>query len=118
MSDLLKEKAFAFAVRVVRLAEYLQKEKKEFILSKKISDSGVNVGLFIEEARQGDDRNEFRLKYSVANKEAFKSNYLLHVIHGSGYITEDQFNSLLFDCEELQKMLSSALKTVGRPSTT
>ena len=114
MSDPLREKAFAFAVRVVRLAEYLQKEKKEFILSKKISDSGVNIGLFIEEARQGDDRQEFRSKYSVANKEAFKNNYLLRFIHGSGCITEEQFNSLLFDCEELQKMLTSALNKVRR----
>lgn len=110
MSDPLKDKAFAFALRIVKLADYLQKEKKEFSLSKKILDSGVNIGLFIEEARQGEDRNEFRQKYSIANKEAFKSNYLLQLIHGGGLITDEQSRSLLVDCEELQKMLISAIK--------
>jgi four helix bundle protein len=112
MSDPLKEKAFAFALRIVKLADYLQKERKEFSLSKKILDSGVNIGLFIEEARQGSDRDDFRAKYSLANKEAFKSNYLLRLIHGGNFISADQFNSLIADCEELQKMLISALKTV------
>ena len=114
MSDPLKEKSFSFALRVVRLAEYLQHEKKEFTVSKKILDSGVNVGLFIEEARQGSDRADLLQKYTVANKEAFKTNYLLRLIHGGDFITEEQFRSLLDDCEELQKMLISAIKTVRR----
>jgi len=114
MSDPLKDKAFAFALRIVKLAEYLQREKKEFSLSKKILDSGVNIGLFIEEARQGEDRADFRQKYSLANKEAFKSNYLLRLIYADRLITDEQFQSLLSDCEELQKMLISAIKTVRK----
>lgn len=54
MSDPLKEKSFAFALRITNLAEYMQKEMREFTLSRKILDSGVNIGLFIEEARQGE----------------------------------------------------------------
>ena len=114
MSDPLRDKAFAFALRIIRLAEYLQKDRKEFSLSRKILDSGVNIGLFIEEARQGDDRSDFRLKYSLANKEAFKSNYLIRLLGGGGYITDDQLQSLIGDCEELQKMLVSALKTLSK----
>ena len=111
MSDPLRDKAFAFALRVMKLAEYLQKEKKEFTISKKVLDSGVNIGLFIEEARQGENRADFLQKYSVANKEAFKTNYLLRLINKGGLITDEQGRSLLDDCEELQKMLVSALKT-------
>ena len=114
MSDPLKDKAFAFALRIVKLAEYLQREKKEFSLSKKILDSGVNIGLFIEEARQGEDRADFRQKYSLANKESFKSNYLLRLIQAGSFITDEQFRSLLNDCGELQKMLISAIKTVRK----
>ncbi len=114
MSDPLREKAFAFALRIVRLAEYLQKEKKEFTLSRKVLDSGVNIGLFIEEARQGEDRAEFRQKYSIANREAFKTNYLLRIIHGGRFTSDEQPRSLLDDCEELQKMLVRAIKTTRR----
>lgn len=112
MSDPLREKSFSFALRVVRLSEYLQQEKKEFTISRKVLDAGVNIGLFIEEARQGEDRSDFRQKYSIANKEAFKTNYLLRLINGDGFITDEQVRSLIADCEELQKMLISAIKTV------
>jgi four helix bundle protein len=57
--DLLQKKAYDFALRIVRLSEYLQNEKKEFILSKKVLDSGTNIGLLIEEGKQGDSRPEF-----------------------------------------------------------
>ena len=112
MEDPLKDKAFSFALRIIKLADFLQKERKEFSLSRKILDSGVNIGLFIEEARQGEDRIDFRQKYSLANKEAFKSNYLIRLLNAGGYITDEQFDSLISDCEELQKMLVSALKTL------
>lgn len=110
MGDPLKEKSFAFALRTTNLAVYMQKEKRELTLSRKILDSGVNIGLFIEEARQGEDRADFRQKYSLANKEAFKANFLLRLLNQSGFLTEEQFASIIFDCEELQKMLISALK--------
>lgn len=111
MSELIREKAYKFALRVVRLSEYLNNEKREFVLSRKILDSGVNISLFIEEGRQGDDRSEFILKYSLANKEAFKSNILLRILRDTDFITESEAGSLLRDCEELQKLLISSLKT-------
>jgi len=111
MSDALKEKSFAFAVRVLRLSEFLNNEKKEFVISRKILDSGANIGLLIEEGRQGENRADFAQKYSVANKEAFKTNFLLRLLKETGYINESQAESLLLDREELQKMLISALTT-------
>ena len=72
MDDPLREKSYAFARRIVKLSEYLHKERHEYVLSRKILDSGTNIGLFIEEGKQGFDRDDFRLKYSVANKEASK----------------------------------------------
>lgn len=111
MSELIRDKAYKFALRIVRVSEYLNNEKREFVLSRKVLDSGVNIGLFVEEGRQGDDRSEFILKYSLANKEAFKSNMLLRLLRDSEFISEDLAGSLLKDCEELQKLLISSLKT-------
>lgn len=111
MADPLREKAFAFALRIVHVVKYLHDVKREFSLSKKLLDAGVNIGLFIEEARQGFDRADFILKYSLANKEAFKSNYLLRLLRGGEYLSDEESQSLLADCEELQRMLISALKT-------
>ena len=80
MTDILQEKSYKFALRIVRLSHFLNHEKREFVLSKKILDTGTNIGLFIEEGKQGVDRDDFRLRYSVANKEAFKTNFLLRLI--------------------------------------
>jgi four helix bundle protein len=79
---------------------------------RKILDSGVNISLFIEEGRQGENRLDFQQKYSIANKEAFKTNLLLRLLRDGGFVNDVQAQSLLVDCEELQKMLISAIKTV------
>ena len=112
--DRLREKAYNFALRIVRLSEYLNIEKKEFILSRKILDSGTNIGLLIEEGKQGQNRPDFIQKYSVANKEAFKTNFLLRLLRDSDKISLLQSHSLLADCEELQKMLIASRKTARK----
>lgn len=111
MSDPLKEKSYAFSLRMVKLSELLHDQKKEFVLSRKILDAGVNISLFIEEARQGENRNDFLQKYSLANKEAFKANLLLRLLRDGGFVGAAHAESMLDNCEELQKMLISALKT-------
>lgn len=109
--SILQEKSYKFALRIVKLSQYLNDEKHEFVLSKKILDSGISVGVLIEEAKQGEDRADFSQKLSIANKEAFKTNFWLRLLRDGGFLSEKQAQSLLDDCEELQKMLISSLKT-------
>ena len=110
-SSILLEKSYAFALRIVRLCEYLTRERKEFVLSRKVLDTGTAIGEFIEEARQGEDRAEFGQRLGLAAKAAFKTNYWLRLLRDVGKITEDEASSMLFDCEELQKMLIASRKT-------
>ena len=114
MSDVLQEKSYKFALRIVKLSQFLNDEKKEFVLSKKVLDSGTNVGILIEEGKQGENRPDFLQKYSVANKEAFKTNFILRLLRDGEFLTKTQAESLLYDCEELQKMLVATLKTVRK----
>ena len=114
MKDILKEKSYQFALRVVRLSRHLQEKKHEFVLSRKVLDSGTNIGLFIEEGKQGIDTADFLLKYSVANKEAFKTNFLLRLLRDGEYLSDAGARSMLDDCEELQKMLVATLKTLRK----
>jgi four helix bundle protein len=112
--DILQEKAYAFALRIVKLCEYLNNEKKEFILSKKLLDSAANIGLLIEEGKQGENRPDFIQKFAIANKEAFKSHFLLRLIRDSKYITATQAESVLHDCGELQALLITSLRTARK----
>jgi len=112
MSDsILQEKSYKFALRIVKLSQYLNDEKHEFVLSKKILDSGTSIAVLVEEARQGENRSDFAQKLSVANKEAFKTNFWLRLLRDGNFLSEKQAESLLADCEELQKMLIASLKT-------
>lgn len=112
--DILQEKAYRFALRIVRLSEYLNNEKKEFILSRKILDSGTNIGLFIEEGKQGENRADFIQKYVVANKEAFRTHFLIRVVRDCDFIGRSLAESLLSDCGELQGLLITSVRTARK----
>jgi four helix bundle protein len=109
--SILQEKSYKFALRIVKLSQFLNDEKHEFVLSKKILDSGTSIGVLVEEAKQGENRADFSQKLSVANKEAFKTNFWLRLLRDGGFLSEKQSQSLLDDCEELQKMLISSIKS-------
>ncbi len=115
-SSVLLEKSYAFAIRIVRLSEYLTRDKKEFVLSRKVLDSGTAIGALVEEARQGEDRTEFSQRLGVAAKEAFKTNYWIRLLRDIDQISADQASSILSDCEELQKMLIASRKTTRNAS--
>ena len=88
MKDVLQEKSYKFALRILKLGKYLHDKRREFVISRKILDSGTNIGLLIEEGKQGENRADFLQKYSVANKEAFKTNFLLRLIRDSKLIVK------------------------------
>jgi four helix bundle protein len=73
--------------------------------------SGTNITLLVEEGKQGEDRADFIQKYSVANKEAFKSNLILRLLHDSGFLNDAESESILGDCGELQGILITSLRT-------
>jgi four helix bundle protein len=68
--NVIKTKSFAFALRVVKLAQYLQKEKQEYVLSKQVLRSGTSVGALVREAEHAQSKADFISKMSIALKEA------------------------------------------------
>lgn len=109
--SILVDKSYTFALRIVRLSKHLNDSKKEFILSRKVLDSGTAIAALVEEARQGEDRSDFSMRLGLAAKEAFKTNYWLRLLRDSDHITDDEASSMLADCLELQKMLIASRKT-------
>jgi len=110
-TNVLKEKSYAFAVRMIKLYQHLAAERKEFVLSKQVLRSGTSIGANIEEAYQGESRSDFIHKLSIANKEAFETHYWLRLLRDGVILDENIARSLLDECDELQRMLVSAIKT-------
>ena len=111
MHNAIDEKSFYFAVRIVKFCKYLQENKKEYILSKQLMRSGTSIGANITESQQAQSRADFVSKLSIALKEAVETNYWIRVLYASEYITEAEYFSVIADCRELEKMLTSIIKT-------
>lgn len=109
--NIVREKSFAFAVRVVKLYQFLSSEKKEFVLSKQILRSGTSVGANVEEADNAISKKDFSSKISIAYKEAKETHYWLRLLNETKYIDQKQFDSLINDCNEICKLLFAILKT-------
>ena len=103
--NIVQEKSFAFAVRIVKLYKYLVEEKKEYTLSKQILRSGTSVGANIEEALGGYSKKDFRAKMSISYKEIRETKYWLRLFKETSFISEEMFQSLYLDAEELAKIL-------------
>ena len=109
--NILQEKSFAFAVRIVKLYKFLCEEQKEYVLSKQILRSGTSIGANIEEGIAGQSDKDFLSKFSISYKEARETVYWLKLFFATDYLTKEQSDSLICDAEELCKILSKIIIT-------
>jgi four helix bundle protein len=114
--SVLKDKSYNFALRIVKLNRYLNEEKKEYVLSKQILRCGTSIGANIVEGNRAESSAEFIHKLSISLKESFETEYWLNLLKDSEYISAKQAESLILDCNELQKMLISSIKTAKKNS--
>ncbi|KAF2518604.1 four helix bundle protein [Flavobacterium salilacus subsp. salilacus] len=109
--NVIQQKSYVFAIRIVKLYKYLVEDHKEFVLSKQLLRSGTSIGANVEEAIGGQSRKDFASKLAIAYKEGRETHYWLRLLH-TGYLNESQFNSLIANAEELLKIMGSIQKTI------
>ncbi len=109
--NVVKVKSFAFAVRVVKLARFLQTEKREFVISKQVVRSGTAIGAMVREAEHAESKADFIHKMSIALKEANETLYWLELLQASEYLDRTGYESIAADSEELLRLLVAIVKT-------
>ena len=109
--NVIKTKSFDFAVRIVRLYQFLVTEKKEFILSKQFLRSGTSVGAMVREAEHAESKSDFKHKMAIAQKEINESIYWLELIRETDYLSKIEFKSLNSDAVEIIKLLTTIIKS-------
>lgn len=107
----VKDKSFAFALRIVKLYQYLSEQKREYVLSKQLLRSGTAVGALICEAEQAESKADFIHKMAIALKEANETVYWLELLNQSDYIDQKGYESIKPDAVELLKLLTSIIKS-------
>jgi four helix bundle protein len=109
--NVVKVKSFAFAVRVVKLYQFLCEQKKEFVLSKQLLRSGTSVGAMVREAEHTETKNDFKHKMGIAQKEINEAIYWLELLKETDYLTHEQFESINNDSVEIIKLITAIIKS-------
>ncbi len=109
--NIVADKSFHFAVRIVNVFKYLSAEKEEHVLSQQLLRSGTSIGANIAEAECAVSRNDFIAKLYIAFKESAETLFWLRLLHETQYLSDGQYESLAKDCNELKALLSSITKT-------
>jgi four helix bundle protein len=109
--NVVKKKSFAFAVRVVKLYQYLCEQKKEFVLSKQLLRSGTSVGAMVREAEHAESKADFKHKLGIAQKEINESIYWLELLNETDYLTKEQIEQIINDAVEIIKLITAILKS-------
>ncbi len=109
--NVIKQKSFEFAIRIVKLYQYLQNEKKEYVLSKQLLRSGTSVGAMVREAEYSESKLDFIHKLAIAQKEINESLYWIELLKGTNYLNEKEFISINDDAVEIIKMITSIIKS-------
>ncbi len=109
--NVIKNRSFTFALRIVKAYQFLCDQKKEYVLSKQMLRSGTAIGAMIREAEQAENSADFVHKMAIALKEANETEYWIDLLAQSSYLDEIAFNSLKIDLTEILKLLISIIKT-------
>jgi four helix bundle protein len=112
--NIAKIKSKKFAIRIVKLYKHLCDEKKEFVLSKQILRSGTSIGANLYESEYGISKKDFLMKVYISLKECSETIYWLELLFETGYILENEFNSINNDAVELLKILTATTKTTSQ----
>ena len=111
--NLLQQKSYAFAVRIVKMCQFLTDTKKEFVLSKQVLRSGTSIGANVEEALGDQSKADFVCKMSITYKEARETGYWLRLLKDTAYLTEAEFDSIHAESDELCRIISK-IKTTSK----
>ena len=103
--SIIESKSFDFAVRIVKLYQYLCEEKKEYILSKQLLRCGTSIGANVSEAQRGQSKPDFYSKMAIALKEANETYYWIRLMHSTEYLSDKEYSSLDSDINEIISIL-------------
>lgn len=111
--SLVFDKSRVFALRIIKLYNYLKSERGEYVLSKQLLRSGTSIGANIAEAEYAITKKDFLSKIYISLKEASEIKYWLDLLHDADLLSNKEHSSIVADCEELLKLLTSIAKTTS-----
>ncbi len=115
--NLTYNRSLDFAVRIVRLCNYLQEEKRECTMSKQLLRCGTSIGANYSEAIGAESNDDFIHKCSISLKESNETKYWLTLLHRTGFLTDTEYDSIILDCQEIRAILAAIIKRCKQKRT-
>jgi four helix bundle protein len=112
--NVVQQKSYAFAVRIVKLCRHLAATRREHVLSKQVLRAGTSIGANVEEAIGAQSTADFLARMSIAYKEARETLYWLRLLRDTDYLTRSEFDSIHPGAEELCRIIASIQTTTKR----
>ena len=103
-------KSLDFAVRIVRLCNYLQDDKHEYLMSKQLLRCGTSIGANYSEAVGAESNDDFIHKCSISLKESNETKYWLTLLYKTGLLTDKEYNSVIGECQEIRAILAAIIQ--------
>ena len=110
-NNVIVNKTFSFAVRIVKLYKHITAEKNEYVLSKQLLRCGTGIGANVAEGEKAQSKADFYSKMSIALKEANETAYWLRLLYSTEYLTEKQFTNISSDVDEIIALLTAICKS-------
>jgi len=106
--NIIVEKSFQFALKIVLYCELLE-ENKKYVIGRQLLRSGTSIGANVREAQNAESKPDFIHKIRLAAKEADETEYWLLLCKNTP--TYPFNNQLLNDVQEILKILSKILSS-------
>lgn len=107
MENLIENKSFDFAIRIVKLYKHLSKDKDTVVLAKQLLRCGTSVGANVSEAQRAQSRADFHAKMTIALKEANETHYWLRLLYKTDFLSAKEFESIEPDIKDIIAILTS-----------
>ena len=111
MKNTIQNISYTFALRIVKLCNHLQKNKREIVMSKQLLRCGTSIGANVAESKHAQSRADFISKLTIALKEAAETDYWLRLLYDAAYLNNVEFQSIYADCKEIESILAAIVKT-------
>lgn len=109
--NVIKDKSFDLSIEIVKLYQFLNDTKKEFVMSKQLLRCGTSIGALVREAEHAESKLDFIHKNAIAQKEANETLYWLELLFATNYIDQNQHDTLYNKALECLKLLTSIIKS-------
>ena len=109
--DDIEERLIDFAIRIIQVCNALSNSTTELHIKQQLIRSGTAPAPNYAEARSAESSKDFIHKLKIALKELNESRIWLKIIIRANLLPENRLNTLLDECEQLCRILSTSIHT-------